>query len=96
MSNDSLKSLLNKSKSPGTSFGELAGIYLSGGRKKDNRARNILLASLFFNAKEAKMQSEAMKSIESLNESRKLDQLKLDDRLKQREKLLIDEEGYNE
>lgn len=96
MSNDSLKSLLNKSKSPGTSFGELAGIYLSGGRKKDNRARNILLASLFFNAKEAKMQSEAMKSIESLDESRKLDQLKLDDRLKQREKLLIDEEGYNE
>ncbi len=29
-------------KSAGTSWGEIAGAYLTGGRKKDNRARNVL------------------------------------------------------
>jgi len=43
---------------PGVSFGELAGAYLSSGRKKDNRARNILLGTLFFNAAEASRQAK--------------------------------------
>ena len=38
-------------KSAGTSWGEIAGAYLTRGRKQDNRARNVLLATLFFNAK---------------------------------------------
>ena len=53
-------------RSSGSSWGDIAGAYLSGGRKKDNRARNVLLASLFFNAKEANMQSKVLKNIEEL------------------------------
>ena len=44
-------------KSAGTTFGEIAGSYLTSSRKKDKKARNILIASLIFNAKEAQMQS---------------------------------------
>ena len=53
-------------KSAGTSWGERAGAYLSGSGKKDNRARNILLATLFFNAKEANMQSKVLKNLKEL------------------------------
>jgi len=66
MADDIYKSLLGKNSSPGTSWGELAGAFFSGKGKKDNRARNILLASLFFNAKEASMQSKVMKQLEDL------------------------------
>ncbi len=40
--NKKLKSLLGRSS--GTSWGELAGAYMSGSGKKDNRARNMLIA----------------------------------------------------
>tara|TARA_B100000900_G_scaffold401736_1_gene406741 strand:- start:5477 stop:6826 length:1350 start_codon:yes stop_codon:yes gene_type:complete len=94
MSNDSLKSLLNKSKSPGTSFGELAGIYLSGGRKKDNRARNILLASLFFNAKEAKMQSNVLKNIEDNEREKIFEQAQVNDKWEKYNQLITDDKSY--
>ena len=55
MADKDYTSLLGKSS--GSSWGEIAGAYLSGGRKKDNRARNVMLATLFFNAKEANMQA---------------------------------------
>lgn len=71
MADDIVKSLLGKQSTPGTSWGELAGAYFSGGRKKDNRARNLLLASLFYNATEAKKQSEVIKNLEEM-EDRKL------------------------
>ena len=58
MANKDFTSLLGKSA--GTSWGDIAGAYLSGGRKKDNRARNVLLATLFFNAKEAQMQNQVL------------------------------------
>ena len=61
---DFLKSLLDKN--PGSQTGELIGAYLSGRDKKDNRARNVLLASLFFNAKEASMQSKVRKNLSDL------------------------------
>jgi len=53
-------------RSSGSSWGDIAGAYLSGGRKKDNRARNVLLATLFFNAKEANMQNKVLKNLEEL------------------------------
>jgi len=68
MADDMFKSLLGKSSTPGTSWGELAGMYFSKGSKKDNRARNILLASLFFNAKEASMQSKVLRQLEDLED----------------------------
>ena len=34
-------------KSAGTSWGEIAGSYLSGGKKKDNRARNVISYIIF-------------------------------------------------
>lgn len=71
MADDIFKSLLGKQSTPGSTWGELAGAYLSGGRKKDNRARNVLLASFFFNAAEASKQSQVIKNLEEM-EDRKL------------------------
>lgn len=72
---DFLKSLLDKN--PGSQTGELIGAYLSGRDKKDNRARNVLLASLFFNAKEAAMQSKVRKQLEELERNKTLEVAKL-------------------
>ena len=69
--NKKLKSLLGRSS--GTSWGELAGAYMSGSGKKDNRARNMLIASLLFNAKEASMQSKVMKNLEDMNSRKSID-----------------------
>ena len=66
--NKKLTSLLGKSS--GASWGDIAGAYLSGGRKKDNRARNLFLASLFFNAKEANMQSKVLKNLKENDEQK--------------------------
>ena len=60
-------------RSSGASWGDIAGAYLSGGKKKDSRARNVLLATLFFNAKEANMQSKVLKQIEDLESSKAID-----------------------
>jgi hypothetical protein len=54
-------------KSSGASWGDIAGAYLSKGKKKDKKARNVLLATLFFNAKEAQMQSRVLKNLEENN-----------------------------
>ena len=70
MADNTLKSLLSKASTPGSTFGELAGMYISGNRKKDNRARNVLLASLFFNAKEASMQSKVLRQLEDLEDEK--------------------------
>ena len=45
------KSLLGR---PGSSFADIASAYITGNRKSDNRARNVLFASLLFNAKESR------------------------------------------
>jgi len=74
MADDIVNSLLGKQNSPGTSWGELAGAYFSGKRKKDNRARNLLFASLFYNAAEASRQSQVLKNLDEM-ESRKLTQI---------------------
>lgn len=90
MADKDFTSLLGKSS--GTTFGELAGAYLSGGRKKDNRARNILLASLFFNAKEASMQSKVKKNLQELEDQKTLELAKLNQQWQKRTEL---ENTYN-
>lgn len=70
MADKNFTSLLGKSA--GTSWGDIAGAYFSGGRKKDNRARNVLLATLFFNAKEANMQNKVLKNLKGLEEDKTL------------------------
>jgi len=72
---DFLKSLLDKN--PGSQTGELIGAYLSGRDKKDNRARNVLFASLFFDAKEASMRSKVTKQLEELERQKTLEVAKL-------------------
>ena len=72
---DFLKSLLDKNT--GSQTGELIGAYLSNRNKKDNRARNVLLASLFFNAKEANMQGRVQKNLEELERQKTLEVAKL-------------------
>lgn len=83
-------------KSAGTSWGEIAGSYLSGGRKKDNRARNVLLATLFFNAKEAQMQSNVLKNLKENEKNYTYDKLKLTETLNNREALLLDNKSYED
>lgn len=70
MANKDFTSLLGRSS--GASWGDIAGAYFSGSRKKDNRARNILLASLFFNAREANMQNKVLKNLKDLEEEKTL------------------------
>ena len=69
MADDIFKGLLDKS--PGTSFGELAASYFQRGRKRDNRARNLLVASLFFNAAEQRRQANVLQKLQDV-EDRKL------------------------
>ena len=83
-------------KSAGTSWGEIAGAYLTRSRKQDNRARNVLLATLFFNAKESQMQSQVLKNLQENEENKTYDKIKLTETLNQREKLLLDNKGYEE
>ena len=82
MADDKFTSLLGKSS--GTSFGELAGAYMSRGKKKDNRARNIMLGTLLFNIKENKMRSNVMKTLEN---DKVLEQARLNKQWGEREKL---------
>ena len=91
---DFLKSLLDKN--PGSQTGELIGAYLSGRDKKDNRARNVLLASLFFNAKEASMQSKVRKQLEELERNKTLEVSRLSNQWEKREKLQKEYEGVQE
>jgi hypothetical protein len=72
---DDFKSLLGKGS--GQSWGELAGSYFSRNNKKSNRSRNILLASLFMNAAEARMQSKAMTNLQDLEDSKAIEKAKL-------------------
>ena len=74
MADDIFKNLLDRSSSPGTSFGELAGAYFSGRGKKSNRGRNLLVASLFFNAAEQRRQANVMQKLQDV-EDRKLHKL---------------------
>jgi len=72
-----VKGLLQRSQTPGTTFGELAGLYLQGGRKKDNRARNLLIGSLFFNAAEASRQSKVLDKLQRQEVENKMIESKL-------------------
>jgi len=76
MADDIFKNLLDRSSSPGTSFGELAGAYFSGRGKKSNRGRNLLVASLFFNAAEQRRQANVMQKLQDV-EDRKLHNLQM-------------------
>jgi hypothetical protein len=91
MADDKFTSLLGKSS--GTSFGELAGAYLSGGKKKDNRARNIMLGTLVFNVKENQMRSKVMKNLDSLEREKVLEQARLTKQWEEREKLQTEYEA---
>ena len=91
MADDKFTSLLGKSS--GTSFGELAGAYLSGGKKKNNRARNIMLGTLLFNVKENQMRSKVMKNLDSLESEKVLEQARLTKQWGDREKLQTEYEA---
>ena len=91
MADDKFTSLLGKSS--GTSFGELAGAYLSGGKKKNNRARNIMLGTLLFNVKENQMRSKVMKNLNALESEKVLEQARLTKQWGEREKLQTEYEA---
>jgi len=92
MADDTYKSLLGKASSPGSTWGEIAGAYFSKGNKKDNRARNILLASLFFNAKEAAMQSNVLKNLEDFDGRQSVELAKAQAEFNKRAKIMEAEE----
>jgi hypothetical protein len=83
-------------KSSGTSWGEIAGAYLSGGRKKDNRARNVMLATLFFNAKEANMQSKVMKNLQEMERQKTFDNAQMTDRWNAYNTLMDEDAAFKE
>ena len=82
---DDYKSLLGRSS--GSSFADIASAYITGNRKSDNRARNVLLASLFFNAKEANMQAKVVKNLKELEKNKDLEVAKLNAQWDKRTKL---------
>ena len=94
MANNIFKGLLDKSSSPGTSWGELAGMYFSKGSKKDVRARNILLGTLFFNAKEASMQSKVLKNLEEANRNKLFDEAEVTAKWNAYNTLMDDDAAY--
>ena len=68
MANDKFTSLLGKSS--GTSFGELAGAYFSGGKKKSNRSRNIMIGTLLFNLRENKMRNKVLQNLQDWDDKK--------------------------
>jgi len=90
--NKNFTSLLGRNSE--TSFADIAGAYLSRGRKKDNRARNVLLASLFFNAKEASMQSKVLKNLKENDEQKTFDNSKVINRWNAYNTLMQDDEAF--
>tara|TARA_R110002050_G_scaffold231990_1_gene367812 strand:+ start:3484 stop:4818 length:1335 start_codon:yes stop_codon:yes gene_type:complete len=92
MAKRDLTSLLGRDS--GVSFGDLAGEYLSGKNKKDNRARNVLIASLFFNAKESKMQKNAQKNLEDLEKQKVFEISKVTNNWNAYNTLMQDDEAF--
>ena len=91
MASDKFTSLLGKSA--GTTVGELAGAYFSGGKKLKNRAKNIMLGTLIFNGRENQMRSKVMKNLDSLESEKVLDQARLTKQWGEREKLQTEYEA---
>jgi hypothetical protein len=81
-------------KSSGTSWGEIAGAYLSGGKKKDNRARNVMLATLFFNAKESRMQSNVMKNLQEMERQKTFDNAQMTDKWNAYNSLMDEDKAF--
>lgn len=92
MADKDYKSLLGKSA--GTNWGEIAGAYLTSGRKKDKKARNVLLATLFFNAKEAQMQSNVLKNLKENDEQQTFQNASVTNRWNAYNKLMENDEAY--
>ena len=67
-------------KESGSSWSDIASAYFTKGEKKDKKARNILLASLFFNAREARMQSNVVKNLEELERQKTFDNAQVTNR----------------
>lgn len=67
-------------KESGSSWSDIASAYFTKGKKKDKKARNILLASLFFNAREARMQSNVVKNLEELERQKTFDNAQVTNR----------------
>jgi len=91
---DIFKGLLGKQSTPGTSWGELAGMYFSGQGKQSNRARNLLFASLFFNLKEAKMQSNVLKNLEESERKRVFDEADVTNKWNSYNSLMDDDAAF--
>lgn len=92
MADKDYTSLLGKSS--GTSWGELAGAYLTKGKKKDKKARNILIASLIFNAKEAQMQSNALKNLKENDKQKTFQNAGITNKWNAYNKLMEEDEAY--
>jgi len=89
---DDYKSLLGRSS--GSSFADIASAYITGNRKSDNRARNVLLASLLFNAKEANMQSNVIKQLKELEREKTFEQSNVTAKWNAYNTLMTEDETY--
>lgn len=78
MADKDYTSLLGKES--GSSWSDIASAYLTKGKKTDKKARNILLASLFFNTREARMQSNVVKNLQELERQKTFDNAQVTNR----------------
>lgn len=75
--NFDFNNLLGKKSSPGQNWGALAQQYFSQKTKDSKRNLKALVASLFFNATENKMQSKVFKNLEALEAEQTLEKARL-------------------
>lgn len=68
MANKDFTSLLGRESK--SSWEDIASAYFGGGRKDSKKATKFLLATLFFNNREADLQAKALKNIKDLNEQK--------------------------
>ncbi len=94
MADKDFTSLLGRDSN--VSFADIAGAYLSGGKKKDNRARNVLLATLFFNAKEANMKSKVMKNLKEMERQKTFDNAEITDKWNAYNSLMDEDKAFKE
>ena len=65
-------SLLGRDSNAG--FADIASAYLRGGSRKNKNSKKLLFASLFFNLREANMQSKVIKNLEQSDRNRIFDE----------------------
>ena len=94
--NFDFNNLLGKRSSPGQNWGALAQQYFSQKNKSSKKNLKALVASLFFNATENKMQSKVFKNLETLDSEKTLEKARLTHDWDKRQKIQNEYDGVKD